>query len=95
MSAFDELYIRFFKNAVGSYLSAADARTGKDDSWIEWAHVWAAEARSWGLAARALAPYMNKVHIAQIERSVMGGRFTLSVDGAVIEVSDAAATKLV
>lgn len=93
MSAFDELYYRFFRNAVGCHLSAVDASGSVEAQWLALAPVWMAEARSWGLAARALMPYMNAAQVARIEGSVMGGKFTLGANGDVQEAKRAPTTR--
>lgn len=93
MSAFDELYVRFFKGAVQCWLNCAAQEIDTENMFSKSDYgFWAGEARAWGRAAVALRPYLSKSRIASLEGAVMNGKFTLAGDGTV-RFSDAAAAK--
>lgn len=85
MSAFTELYVRFFKAAVSALIAASIERARGDDGVSLYEAEWYyGEARAWGRAALAVRPYLNAFHVKQLEGTVMGGKYTLSNDGMVV-----------
>lgn len=93
MAAFDELYYRFFRNAVQCCIQAETS--AKDDPMglgcdVE---IWYAESLTWGRAALALRPYMSQTKVRNLEQAVMRGVWTLNESGRVVLIEQPAKAK--
>lgn len=93
MSAFDELYVRFFKAAVKCHISAeCYSMEPPPLAGLDLATYWGAQAMAYGLCARDVGQYLSEFKRRQLEGMFFKGQFTIGSAGEV-RLYDAPATK--
>lgn len=93
MSAFDELYVRFYRAAVACHMSAQAAiNEDANHAWRDDVQMWGAQEVAYGICAQAVGVYLSPFKRRQLEGTFFKGKFTIGSAGEV-KVYDASSAK--